>query len=71
MNELRSNEEVKDIANQRRTLKVIPSENENDYTRYYLDSLRIERKIEVLVLKYCLKEKLEIEFAPRTEIAIV
>ena len=71
MNELRSNEEVKDIANQRRTLKVIPPENENDYTRYYLDSLRSERKIEVFVLKYYLKEKLNIEFAPRTEIAIV
>lgn len=71
LNELRSNEEVKDIANQRRTLKVIPPENENDYTRYYLDSLRSERKIEVFVLKYYLKEKLKIEFAPRTEIAIV
>lgn len=71
LNELRSNEEVKDIANQRRTLKVIPPENENDYTRYYLDSLRSERKIEVFVLKYYLKEKLNIEFAPRTEIAIV
>ena len=64
-------EEVKDIANQRRTLKVIPPENENDYTRYYLDSLRSERKIEVFVLKSYLKEKLKIEFAPRTEIAIV
>ena len=71
LNELRSNEEVKDIANQRRTLKVIPPENGNDYTRYYLDSLRSERKIEVFVLKYYLKEKLNIEFAPRTEIAIV
>lgn len=71
LNELRNNEEVKDIANQRRTLKVIPPENENDYTRYYLDSLRSERKIEVFVLKYYLKEKLNIEFAPRTEIAIV
>ena len=60
LNELRSNEEVKDIANQRRTLKVIPPENENDYTRYYLDSLRSERKIEVFVLKYYLKEKLNI-----------
>ena len=51
--------------------EVIPPENGNDYTRYYLDSLRSERKIEVFVLKYYLKEKLNIEFAPRTEIAIV
>lgn len=68
MNELRSNEEVKDIANQRRTLKVIPLENENDYTCYYFDSLRSERKIEVFILKYYLKEKLKIEFAPRTHL---
>lgn len=71
LNELRNNEEVKDIANQRRILKIILPENETDYTRYYLDSLRNERKIEVFVLKYYLKEKLKIEFLPRTESSVV
>lgn len=71
LNELRNNEEVKDIANQRRILKIVPPENENDYTRYYLDSLRNERKIEVFVLKYYLKEKLKIDFVPRTEASTV
>ena len=67
LNELRNNDEVVDIANQRRTLKIIPPADEKDYTRYYLDSLRSDRKIEVFVLKYYLKEKMGIDFVPRTE----
>lgn len=67
LKELKNNDEVIDIANQRRTLKIIQPEHEGDYTRYYLDSMRSGRKIEVFVLKYYLKEKLGIEFVPRTE----
>lgn len=67
LNELRNNDEVVDIANQRRTLKIVPPADENDYTRYYLDSLRSGRKIEVFVLKYYLKEKMGIDFVPRTD----
>ena len=65
--ELRNDEEVTDIAGKKRTLKIIPPENSGDYTRYYLDSVRSERKIEVFVMKYYLKEKFGIEFCPRTE----
>lgn len=68
LNELKNNDEVIDIANQRRTLKIIPPEHEGDYTRYYLDSIRSGRKIEV---KYYLKEKLGIEFVPRTEASTI
>lgn len=71
LNELKNNDEVIDIANQRRTLKIIPPEHEGDYTRYYLDSMRSGRKIEVFVLKYYLKEKLGIEFVPRTEASMI
>ena len=71
LKELRNNDEVVDIANQRRTLKIVPPESEGDYTRYYLDSLRSGRKIEVFVLKYYLKEKLGIDFVPRTETSTV
>ena len=71
LNELKNNEEVKDIANARRTLKIIPPVGEGDYTRYYLDSKRDDRKIEVFVLKYYLEEKLEIKFVPRAEDSIV
>ena len=67
LKDLKNNDEVIDIANQRRTLKIIQPEHEDDYTRYYLDSMRSGRKIEVFVLKYYLKEKLGIEFVPRTE----
>lgn len=70
-NELRSGEEVKDITGQSRTLRIIPPESDGDYTRYYLDSLRSERKIEIFVLKYYLKEKFNIEFKPRNENSLV
>lgn len=67
LKDLKNNDEVIDIAKQRRTLKIIQPEHEGDYTRYYLDSMRSGQKIEVFVLKYYLKEKLGIEFVPRTE----
>lgn len=65
--EVSNNCEVRDIGNRGRTLKIIQPEGKGDYTRYYLDSLRSERKIEVFVLKYYLEEKLGIVFTPRTE----
>ena len=65
--EIKNSDEVTDIAKQRRLLKIIPPENEGDYTRYYLDYPRGGRKIEVFVLKSYLKEKLMIDFFPRTE----
>lgn len=69
--ELKSGEEVTDIATKKRTLKIIPPEGADDYTRFYLDSLRSERKIEVFVLKYYLKELFDVEFKPRTDASIV
>ena len=65
--DLKNGEEVTDIAGKKRTLRIIPPENSGDYTRYYLDSLRSERKIEIYVLKYYLNEKYGISFTPRTE----
>ena len=65
--DLKNGEEVCDIDNQRRTLRIIPPEKAGDYTRYYLDSLRSDRKIEIFVLKYYLEEKFGIKFTPRTE----
>lgn len=63
-NDLKNSDEVIDVAGEKRTLII--KKIENDYTRYYLDSIRSERKIEVFVLKYYLQEKLGIEFKPRT-----
>ena len=55
------------VPQKSRILKIIPKENESDYTHYYLDDIRSNRKIEVFVLREFLKEKLGIEFRNRTE----
>lgn len=65
--ELKHGEEVSDLAGKRRTLKIISPENSVDYTRYYLDDIRSERKIEIFVLKYYLEEKYGIKFFPRDD----
>lgn len=69
--DLKNGQEVTDIANKKRTLKIISPEQDGDYTRYYLDSLRSERKIEVFVLKYYLEEKFGISFVPRNENSVL
>ncbi len=69
--ELGHGEEVTDIAGKTRTLRIIPPENGDDYTRFYLDSARNDRKIECFVLKQYLQEKYNIEFRPRTEASIL
>jgi len=69
--DVKNGQEVTDIANKKRTLKIIPPEQEGDYTRYYLDSLRSDRKIEIFVLKYYLEEKFGIKFVPRNENSVI
>ena len=58
-------DEIIDIQNKKRVLRIVNPENENDYTRYYLDDERDDRRIVVYVLKDYLKEKLGLEFKPR------
>ncbi len=60
-------DEIEDIAGERRTLKIIPPSNENDYTRFFLDDLRSSRKIEIFVLRQYLEEKCRITFRIRNE----
>lgn len=69
--DIKNGEEVTDIANKKRTLKIISPEQDGDYTRFYLDSMRSERKIEIFVLKYYLEEKFGITFVPRNEKSII
>ena len=66
-NNLKNGDEVCDIANEKRILRIISPADENDYTRYYLDNMRSGLKIEIFVLKDYLREKFGIEFRPRTE----
>ena len=56
-----------DIGQNHRVLKIVPPEYEGDRTRYYLENLRSERKIEVYVLKQYLEEVKGITFRARTE----
>lgn len=60
-------QEVEDVAKKKRIVRIVPPMDENDYTHYYLDDPRGSLKIEVFVLQSFLKEKLKIDFMPRTE----
>ncbi len=63
---LADGEEVRDIEDKRRHLRILPANEENDYTRYMLTSPRERHNIEVFVLKEYLREKLELEFRRRS-----
>lgn len=63
---VKHNDILKDVNNEERKMQIIQPESENDYTRYFLDRPSSAHKIEVYVLKDYLKEKLDIQFRPRT-----
>lgn len=58
---------VSDLGSEQRTLEIIPPYDESDYTRYYLTNRRSAHRIEVYVLKDYIKQKLKVDFRPRTE----
>lgn len=62
---------LSDINSEERKMQIISPSNDSDYTRYFLDNPNKAHKIEVYVLKQYLKEKLNIDFKPRTGDAIV
>lgn len=62
---------LKDINGEERKMQIIRANNDGDYTRYYLDNPKKAHKIEVFALKTYLKEKLKIEFVPRTGDAVL
>ncbi|MBR7072321.1 MAG: hypothetical protein IKI33_01725, partial [Eubacterium sp.] len=64
---IKNGSELEDITGTKRTLKIVQPAEEGDYTRYYLDDLRSERKIEIFALKQYLKEKFDIDFKPRND----
>lgn len=64
---LKHGDTLKDIAGEDRKLEIIQPIEEKDYTKYFLNNPRSAHKIEVFVLKDFLKEKLQMEFRPRTE----
>jgi len=60
---------IKDVSGKERTMKITsisdPSNSEK-YTKHFLDDPASSKKIEVFVLKDYLKEKIGLEFRPRT-----
>ena len=65
---LQQDDEVQDIAQKKRVMKIQPPEKPTDpsaYTRFFLDDPHSPNKIEVIVLKLYLKERLQLEFKPR------
>lgn len=64
---IKHNDILRDISGEERKLEIIQPIDEKDYTKYFLNNPRSAHKIEVFVLKDYLKQKLSIEFRPRTE----
>lgn len=62
---------LKDINGEERKMIIVQPNKTDEYTKYYLDNPRRLHKIEVFVLKIYLKEKLSVEFLPRTSDAVL
>lgn len=59
---------VTDTSGEERTMKIISAndpDNHDKYTKYFLDAPASPRRVEVIVLKDYLNQKLGIEFRPR------
>ena len=65
--QVKHDEIVECLGGTQRTMKIVSPESSNDYTRFFLEDPRKSHRIEVFVLKHYLPEKLQIQFAPRTD----
>ncbi len=63
---IKHNDLIKDLAGEERIMKIVAPNGECEYTKYFLDRDGSATKIEVFVLKDFLREKLGMEFRPRT-----
>ena len=61
---LQQDDEIQDIAGKKRVLKISTAKGDG-YTRFFLDDNDSPNKIEVVVLKTYLKERLHLEFKSR------
>lgn len=69
--DIKHDDVLSDINNEERKMQIVSPENDADHTRYFLDNPKKAHKIEVFCLKIYLKEKLNIDFRPRTSDAVV
>ncbi|MBT2721442.1 ATP-binding protein [Bacillus sp. ISL-46] len=61
---------IEDINKDKRKMVITAPTNPEGHTKYYLDDPTYPHKIEVFVLKHYLKEKLNLEFRPRTSVEV-
>lgn len=69
--EIKHDDVLKDINGEERKMQIVSPKSSGDHTRYFLDDPRKAHKIEVFCLKTYLKEKLGINFNPRTASAVI
>ena len=67
---LKHGDTVLDINDEERTMDIVPPDKQDDYTHFFLDNPRKSQKIEVYCLKHYLRERLNIDFRPRTRESI-
>lgn len=63
---VKHNDILKDLSKEERVMQITPPDKEGGYTKYFLCRQGSAINIEVYVLKDYLKEKLGMEFRPRT-----
>lgn len=56
---------------EQRKMTIVAPENDGDHTRYFLENPRKAHRIEVFVLKDYVRQKLDLEFRPRTNESVV
>lgn len=64
--DLKNGNTVRDINREERKLAIVSPSDPKDHTRYFLDNPRKAHRIEIFVLKDYLRQKLGLEFRPRT-----
>ncbi len=69
--DIKHDDVLKDINSEERRMQIVSPAGDGDYTRYFLENPRKAHRIEVFCLKTYLKEKLGIDFKPRTSNAVV
>ena len=69
--DIKHDEILKDINDEERKMHIVAPDDSDEYTRYFLDNPKKAHKIEVFVLKTYLKERLKIDFSPRSSNAVV
>jgi hypothetical protein len=65
--EIKNGDILIDVNGEERKMQIVSADGNGDYTRHFLDHPKKAHKIEVFVLKDYLREKVGIEFRPRSQ----